>query len=57
LRDEWLFTHPFLKQEQQRVVVETYCWLALPVPVIHYSVTAQGCVCRLGGDRNKGLAA
>jgi len=28
--------------------VETYCWLALPVAGCW--VTAQVCVCRLGGD-------
>jgi len=35
-----------------RLMAVTYCWLALSVPV-----TAQGCVCRLGGDLNNGLAA
>jgi len=35
--------------------VETYCWLALPVASCW--VTAQGCVCRLCGDLNNGLAA
>ena len=36
-------------------MVETYCWLALPEAGCW--VTVQGCVCRLGGDLNNGLAA
>jgi len=35
--------------------VETYCWLALPEAGCWG--TAQGCVCRLCGDLNNGLAA
>ena len=35
--------------------VDTYCWLALPEA--GYWVAAQGCVCRLGGHLNNGLAA
>ena len=35
--------------------METHCWLALPVAGCW--VTAQGCVCRLCGDLNNGLAA
>jgi len=35
--------------------VETHCWLAMPE--VGCWVTAQGRVCRLGGDLNNGLAA